>query len=375
MVYLDYAANTPVDARVLEVYCRTEQTFIGNPNAAHCAGQAARRELERVTARLADSLGVLPEEIIYTSGATEANNLALKGVSRAARHLGRHILSTPLEHSSVGASLTALQQQGYEIDLLGIGRDGRVDLEQLEELLRRDTVLVAVSAVDSELGTVQPVEEIARLVRRWPNCRLHVDATQAVGKIPLALHCADTVSFTAHKFYGPNGIGALYKRRGLAIEPQINGGASTTLYRSGTPTLALAAAMQAALELALSEQEARCTRVRALHETLLDGLRRRAGVRINSPAGAVPHLVNLSVDGIRAAAFRQALSERGVCVSVKSACSTDGTPSKAVYAVSRDRKNALCSWRVSLSHLTGGEELDEFFAAFDACCEQLRREG
>ena len=147
MIYLDYSANTPVDPRVLEVYCRTEQNFIGNPNSTHCAGQAARQEMDRVTGLIAAQLGVLPEEIIYTSGATEANNLALKGTARAARHVGRHIISTPLEHSSVGATLTALQQQGYEIDLLNIGRDGRIDLEQLEELLRKDTVLVSICGV------------------------------------------------------------------------------------------------------------------------------------------------------------------------------------------------------------------------------------
>lgn len=144
MIYLDYSANTPVDPRVLEVYCRTEQNFIGNPNSTHCAGQAARQEMDRVTGLIAAQLGVLPEKIIYTSGATEANNLALKGTARAARHVGRHIISTPLEHSSVGATLTALQQQGHEIDLLNIGRDGRIDLEQLEELLRKDTVLVSI---------------------------------------------------------------------------------------------------------------------------------------------------------------------------------------------------------------------------------------
>lgn len=349
MIYLDYSANTPVDPRVLEVYCRTEQNFIGNPNSTHCAGQAARQEMNRVTGLIAAQLGVLPEEIIYTSGATEANNLALKGTARAARHVGRHIISTPLEHSSVGATLTALQQQGYEIDLLNIGRDGRIDLEQLEELLRKDTVLVSICGVDSELGTVQPVREIAALVHRCPNCRLHVDATQAVGKTALWLDCVDTMSFTAHKFYGPNGIGVLYKRKGLVIEPQMNGGASTTIYRSGTPTLGLAAALQAALQ-------------------------KRPGVRINSPAGAVPHIVNVSVAGIKAGVFQQALSGQGVCVSVKSACSTDGTPSKAVFAVSRDRKNALSSWRISLSHLTTEEELNGFLAAFDRCLKDLQKE-
>jgi len=231
MIYLDYSANTPVDSAVLDVYCKTEQMYIANPNSTHCAGQAARTEMARVTESIASLLGVQPAEIIYTSGASEANNLAVKGIAQASRHVGKHIISTQLEHSSVGASLSVLQQQGYEIDLLNVNRDGRIDLDQLRELLRKDTILVAVCAVDSEIGTVQPIREIAEIVKQYPDCRLHVDATQAVGKTDLWFDGVDTLSFTAHKFYGPNGIGALYKRRGLVIEPQISGGASTTIYR------------------------------------------------------------------------------------------------------------------------------------------------
>ena len=154
----------------------------------------------------------------------------------------------------------------------------------------------------------------------------------------------------------------------------MNGGASTTIYRSGSPTLGLAAALQAALALALDEQPQRCAQVQALHDTLCAELQKRPGVRINSPAGAVPHIVNVSVAGIKAGVFQQALSGQGVCVSVKSACSTDGTPSKAVFAVSRDRKNALSSWRISLSHLTTEEELNRFLAAFDRCLKDLQKE-
>ena len=257
MIYLDYTANTPADPDVLDAYLAAERRYIANPNSTHIAGQEARAEMERVTQSIAQHLGVQPAEIIYTSGASEANNLALKGIAHASRHIGKHIISTQLEHSSVGASLSALQQQGYEIDLLDIGRDGRVDLDQLRELMRDDTILVAVCAVDSELGTIQPIREIAGIVKPYPGCRLHVDATQAVGKTDLWLDGVDTMSFTAHKFYGPNGIGALYKRRGLVIEPQISGGASTTIYRSGTPTLGLAVSLDAALTKALAGQDAR----------------------------------------------------------------------------------------------------------------------
>ena len=256
MIYLDYTANTPADPDVLDAYLAAERRYIANPNSTHIAGQEARAEMERVTQSIAQHLGVQPAEIIYTSGASEANNLALKGIAHASRHIGKHIISTQLEHSSVGASLSALQQQGYEIDLLDIVRDGRVGLDQLRELMRDDTILVAVCAVDSELGTIQPIREIAGIVKPYPGCRLHVDATQAVGKTDFWLDGVDTMSFTAHKFYGPNGIGALYKRRGLVIEPQISGGASTTIYRSGTPTLGLAVSLDAALTKALAGQDA-----------------------------------------------------------------------------------------------------------------------
>ena len=371
MIYLDYSANTPADPEVLDAYVAAERRYIANPNSTHIAGQEARAEMERVTQSIAQRLGVQPAEIIYTSGASEANNLAIKGIAHASRHIGKHIISTQLEHSSVGASLTALQQQGYEIDLLDINRDGRVDLDQLRELMRSDTILVAVCAVDSELGTIQPIREIAEIVKPYPGCRLHVDATQAVGKTDLWLDGVDTMSFTAHKFYGPNGIGALYKRRGLVIEPQISGGTSTTIYRSGTPTLGLAVSLEAALAKAQDEQPARTAHVQTLHDRLLSALHGYSLVRVNSPAHTVPHILNVSVTGVKGTRFQQALSEQGVCVSVKSACSSDGLPSKAVFAVSRDRRNALSSWRISLSHLTTEEEIDGFLKAFDLCYKTL----
>ena len=371
MIYLDFSANTPADPAVLEAFCRTEQRFHGNPNSTHAAGQAARAEMDRITGSIAQMLGVKPTEIIYTSGASESNNLAIKGIAGASRHMGRHILSTALEHSSVGGSMTALQERGWEIDLVDMTRSGTVDLEQLREFLRRDTVLVSVCAVDSELGTVQPVREIAEILRDFPNCRLHVDATQALGKTELALDGADTVSIAPHKFYGLSGSGLLLKKEGLVIEPQIHGGASTTLYRSGTPALGLAASVETALRLTLTHQAERIAYVRALNRRLRDALRQYPAVRLNSPETAVPHILNLSVRDVKGVDFQQALSRRGVCVSVKSACAVAGTPSKAVFAVSRDRKNALSSWRISLSHLTTEAELTEFLRVFDLCYQEL----
>ena len=371
MIYLDYSANTPADPAVLDAFYQTERRYIGNPNSTHPAGQAARAEMARVTDSIAALLGVLPQEIIYTSGASESNNLALKGIVQASRHVGKHIVSTALEHSSVGGALSALQQQGCEIDLVDIRQDGTLDLEQLRELLRKDTVLVAVCAVDSELGTVQPIREIAEILKDYPNCRLHVDATQAVGKTELVLDGVDTMSIAPHKFYGLNGSGLLVKKKHLVIEPQIHGGGSTTPYRSGTPALGLAVSIETALRLALEGQNDRVAQIAALNRRLRTELGKYPAVRFNSPENAVPHILNLSVSGVKGTVFQRELGNHGVWVSVKSACSTEGTPSKAVYAVSHDRKNALSSWRISLSHLTTEAEITEFLQIFDRCYKEF----
>ena len=260
--------------------------------------------------------------------------------------------------------LRLLQEQGYEIDLVDIRRDGTIDLEHLKELLRPDTIAVAVTLVDSELGVVQPVKEISEILQAWPNCHLHVDATQAVGKIPVSFEGVDTMSLTAHKFYGLNGIGLLLKRRRLALEPLIHGGESTTIYRSGTPTVALAASLETALNSAVNELSERSARVKEANLYLRTALSKYPKVRINSPESAIPHILNLSVENVKGTVFQRELDAKGVCVSVKSACSS-------VFAVSRDRKNALSSWRISLSHLTTQEELDGFLRAFDACYTRL----
>ena len=371
MIYLDYSANTPVDARVLEQFCAVERRCIGNANSHHQAGSAAKAEIDAATIKIASLLGVQPAEIIYTSGASEANNFALKGLARLSRHAGMHIISTPLEHSSVSGTLTALQEQGYEIDLLDVKQDGTVDLEHLKDLLRPDTICVAVTLVDSELGVVQPVQEIAAILKAYPHCHLHVDATQAVGKIPVSFEGVDTMSLTAHKFYGLNGIGLLVKRRNLALEPLIHGGESTTIYRSGTPTVALASSLACALDLAVTDLPGRVDHVAKLNAELRAALSTYPLVCINSPDHAIPHVLNLSVRNVKGTVFQRELDAKGVCVSVKSACSSDGLPSRAVFAVSRDRRNALSSWRISLSHLTTEDEIKAFLQAFDVCYREL----
>lgn len=371
MIYLDYAANTPTDPTVLQRFCEVNQAFTGNPNARHAAGVLAQQKLAEITQSIAQLLHVLPQEIIYTSGASESNNLAIKGIAQSYRQTGRHILTTALEHASVSGALTALQEQGYEIELLPLTSNGTVDLEGLRDALRSDTVLVSIGYLDGEIGSIQPIGEIAQLVAQHPKAHLHVDATQAIGKIPVDFTGVHCVTLAPHKFYGLNGCGLLIKREGTVLQPLIHGGASTTLYRSGTPALALAASLEAALALALTNQPQWHQQIAALNEGLQKRLAALPYVRINSGKNAVPHILNISTKGVKADDMQRALSDSGICLSVKSACSVHGTPSRAVYALTKDKKNALHSFRISLSHLTTQNELDEFIAALDRCYKEL----
>ena len=358
MIYLDYAADTPPDARVLLVYTQTAQECFANPNSAHAMGFSAREAVDKALAKTAALLGTETDGLILTSGASEANNLAVKGIAHTNRRRGKHIVSTFLEHSSVSGALTFLQEQGWQIDLVHLTPDGTVDLEHLRLLMRPDTVLCAVCGVDSELGTVQPLREIAEIIAQYPNCRLHADLTQAVGKMPVSLQGLHTASLAPHKFYGLKGCGLLCKAKGTVLEPLIHGGASTTVYRSGTPDAPAAAALAEALGLAVGALDERTETVRAHNAYLRARFAENPRIRINSPENAVPHILNVSVQGIKGEEMRRLLDARGICVSVKSACSVPNTPSRAVMAVTNDRRNALSSWRISLSHLTTRTELE-----------------
>lgn len=373
MIYLDYAADTPVDEEILKEFCHETRTYYGNPNSTHGIGVKAKERMDTITKEIADIFQVKQEEIIYTSGASESNNLAIKGVAFTYRHKGKHIISTCLEHSSVSGGLTALQNQGYEIDLVDINSDGQVDLEHLNELIREDTILVSICYVDSELGVLQPVSEIAKIVKS-KNCFLHVDATQGIGKIEISTKGVDLLSFSPHKFYGLAGSGVLIRKKNVILEPLIHGGASTTIYRSGTPALGLAFSILKSLKKAELRREANYKYVEGLNHYLLEKLRHYPLVRINSTDKSIPHIINLSIKGIRGSRFQKELSKRNVCVSVKSACSVTETPSRPVYAITKDKKNAMGSWRISLSHLTTKKELDEFMQRFEECYKFLTEE-
>ncbi len=371
MIYLDYAANTPVAKEVLDVFYEESMNSLANPNSRHLLGRDAKSRVDEITEKIADLLQVKPSEIIYTSGASEANNLAIKGLAHANRQMGKHIISTCLEHPSVSGALTYLQSIGFEIDLVDITSEGLVDVNHLRELLRKDTILVSICHVDSELGVQQQIPEIGTLLKEYPNCYFHTDATQAIGKISVSFETVDCLTFAPHKFFGLNSSGILIKKEHVVLEPLIHGGGSTTIYRSGTPDLPMAAASLKALELALNHREERFAYVKQLNDYLREKLMVFPKVRINSTDFSVPHICNISVQGVKAVHFTEALEQAGICVSIKSACSVVNAPSRPVYAVTRDKKNAMCSWRISLSHLCTQKELEEFMVAFKDCYDKL----
>lgn len=378
-MYLDYAANTPVDKEVLDVFNDTTLKYYANPNSTHKLGRIVKKEIEDITCSIIDNLKRNTNidddtTVIYTSGATESNNLAIKGVAAAYKENGKHIISTFLEHSSVSSPLTYLKELGYEIDILNITSNGQVDIEHLKSLMREDTILVSICNVDSELGNIQNVEEISKIVKEYPNCLLHVDATQAIGKVNVNLKNVDLISFAPHKFYGLNGFGALIKKEDVVLEPLINGGSSTTIYRSGTPIVGQVAALNKALELAFTNFSKRYEYVKKLNSKLREKLLKYQDVKINTLSEENPYILNLSVIGVKAIKFKEKLEEYGVCISIKSACTVTITPSRIVMAMTHDKKRAISSWRISLSHLIKEEQIDKFLEIFDECYNYFKGE-
>lgn len=376
-IYLDYAANTPVQKEVLDTFNEITLDYFANPNSTHNLGKNANKKIDETTNNILNLLKKETNinegtEIIYTSGASESNNLAIKGVAKAYKENGKHIISTFLEHSSVSSPLTYLKEEGYEIDIVNITSEGKVDIEHLKNLLRNDTILVSICYVDSEVGIVQPIKEIAKILKNYPNCFLHVDCTQAIGKIKVDLKDVDLISFAPHKFYGLNGFGGLIKRKEIVLEPLINGGASTSIYRSGTPVIGQICAMEKALQIAFDNFNKRHKYVIDLNEKLRNSLLDYKDMKINTISKENPFILNISVNGIKATDFKEKLEEYGVCVSIKSACTITIAPSRIVMAMTHDRKRALSSWRISLSHLTTDEEIDEFLKIFDKCYKYFK---
>ena len=375
MVYLDYAANTPVDRDVLNYYYDVSLKYYGNPNSSHKMGVMAKEKIDDSTKKIASLLNVLPEEIIYTSGATEANNLAIKGICERYKNYGKHIIVSSLEHNSIISSLTVMQEEGFDVELAPVTKEGLVDVSEIKKMIRDDTILVSVCSVDSEIGLVQPIEEIGKLLKEYPHIFFHTDATQAIGKVFIDYTDVDLITIAPHKFYGINGIGILVKKKGVYLKPIIHGGRSTTVFRSGTPVLPAIASSSLALEIALSSLDERYLYVKKLYDHLIQYFSDFPSVHINNTDRSIPFTINISVLGVSSKKIVDWLNERDIYVSAKTSCCPLETPSKLVFALTRDKKLASSSVRISLSHLTSWEELSIFKDEFSSFMKELGDNG
>ena len=371
MIYLDYAANSPVDNEVLDLFYEVTKKYYANPNATHKLGLMAKEKIDEATFNIAKNLGVLPEEIIYTSGASESNNLAIKGICERYKGKGKHIITTPLEHNSIIAPLTVMQNLGFEVDVVGVNKDGLVDPKEIEKLIRDDTILVSVISVDSEIGLKQPVEEIGKMLKKYPNVIFHTDASQAIGKVKIDFTNIDLVTIAPHKFYGINGIGILVKKKDIGLIPIINGGKSTTIFRSGTPVTGSIVSVARALDLVTKNMEERNEYISTLNSMLKEGLSKYDRVHIISTTNSVPHTLNIAIDGVKSLDLAKKLEDNDVYISTKTSCCPSETPSKLVFALTKDKNLATSSLRISMSHLTTQEEIKTFLEIFDKCYKEI----
>ena len=372
MIYLDYSATTPTSKEVLDSFNKASLDYIGNPNSLHTLGVKANELINKATEQIAKLLNVKPSEIIYTSGASESNNMAIKGICEKYSNRGKHIITTHYEHSSIYGPLGYLQDKGYEVDFVTENSDGTVNLENLKSLIRDDTILVSVCAINSEIGIKQPINEIGKIIKEKNNkCFYHVDATQAISKINVDLSNIDLVSFSAHKFFGIKGIGGLIKKEKIMLEPLIHGGKSTTIFRSGTPQLPLIVSTSKALRIALENLDEKYNYVKELNDYLKENLSKLENVYINSNDICIPHMLNISVVGIKPETFLHALEKYEVYISTQTACSSEKAISQSVLSLTQDEERAKSSLRISLSYKTTKEVLEEFLKIFKLCLKEL----
>jgi len=364
MIYLDYAANTPVDEEVLATFNEVTRKYIANPNSSHKLGKLAKDKIDEASTLVANYFKTKKENVIYTSGSSESNNLVIKGVAERYKNKGNHIIISCIEHSSVVAPVNYLACLGYDVSIISLDENGTINLEELKQTINDKTILVSICSVDSELGTIQPIEEIAKIVSEYPNCIFHTDATQAIGKVEVDYSNVDFITFAPHKFFGLNGFGALINRNNITINPLIHGGKSTTVFRSGTPVTANVVSLAKALELATGNLTSRYEYISKLNNKLREELSKLDNVHINSPKHSIPNTLNISLIGKSNKEVIEKLQEEDIYLSTTTACSIGDLPSKAVLAITGNEEYAKNTIRISMSHLTTEEEIDTFINEF-----------
>lgn len=378
-IYLDYAATTPVDPRVAErmMGCLTMDGNFANPaSRSHLYGWQAEEAVEMARRQVADLVGADPREIVWTSGATESNNLAIKGIARAGRERGRHLVTSAIEHKAVLDSCQQLEREGFEVTYLRPDASGVIQPDQLAAALREDTLLVSLMQVNNEIGTINDIAALGQVARER-GVPLHVDAAQATGKLAIDLRQlpVDLMSFSAHKSYGPKGVGALYVRRsaGLRIEAQMHGGGHERGLRSGTLATHQLVGMGEAFALAGAEMAAESARIRGLRDRLLAGLAELPGISLNGSAEQrVPHNLNLAFADVDGELLLLALKD--LALSTGSACTSAAVePSYVLRGIGVPDALAQSSLRLSLGRFTTESDIDATVEVLAGVLPRLRR--
>lgn len=373
MIYLDYSATTPVSSDVLDSYIKVTKDYIGNPNSLHSLGEKSHELLISATEQISKVLNIKTNEIIYTSGATESNNLAIVGYALKNIKRGKTIIVSKLEHPSIYGICDYLKTLGFNIVYVNNDENGLIDFDDLKEKITDDTILVSIVAVNSELGIRQPLKTIKMIIKKKnPNCIFHSDMTQAVGKVSVNMSDVDMASISGHKIYGPKGIGMLYKNEKINIEPIIHGADNTM--RGGTPSLPLIVAFSKALRLIVENLSKNESVVKLLNEKLNDNIKKYKDIKINKTSYSIPHIYNISLMNIKPETFIHALEKRDIYVGSNTACSSAKLSSSAM-ALFNDETRASTTLRISLSHMTSFEDLNKFLYSFDVIYTKLSKLG
>lgn len=377
MIYFDNSATTRPYKEVLDSFVKVSSEFFGNPSSLHGLGVQAEKLLTQARSQVASLLGVKQNEIYFTSGGTESNNLAIKGTAMLPKNMGKHLILSSVEHPSVRGTMEQLKKLGFDITYLPSDQNGRVNIEDVQASIRKDTILVSIMHVNNEVGTIQPIAEIGKLLEQYPTILFHVDAVQAVGKFPLNLNenGVDLCSFSAHKFHGLNGTGALFIREGVRLDPLLSGGNQEWKIRSGTENVAGAVAMAKALRMTIEKSGLGLENMTKVKSLLREGLSRIEGVTINTPLeNSAPHILNFSISGVKAEVLIHKLEQKGIYLSTTSACSSKKQlPSQTLLAMGVPDDLADSAFRISLSYDNNENEAKKVIVAIEEAAKQLRK--
>lgn len=370
MIYFDNSATTPIFPQALDAYVKTSQRIFGNPSSLYSLGIQAERLMEQAREQVAKLIQVERSEIYFTSGGTEGDNWVLKGTAIEKKQFGRHIIISAIEHPAVAETARQLAENGFEISIVPVDERGFVEVEALKKMLRKDTILVSVMAVNNEIGSIQPIKEISACLDAYPTIHFHVDAVQAISKVPLEEWLTprvDFATFSAHKFHGPRGVGFIYWKHGRKLAPLLTGGGQEHNQRSGTENVAGIVAMAKALRLASDKKAEKPTHTATIRHYLIEALQKYPEVTVFSGLGSdfAPHILCFALAGIRGEVLVHAFEEKQIYTSTTSACSSrKKLASSTLHAMKVPSALATSAIRISLDESNTMAEAEQFMIIF-----------